>query len=215
MYKLITKKILVVIMSLTLLMLLGSTAVWAQDGDDVTQDQAANVHGVPKYPIIVDGVRYKPEEITRFNGQPLITVVTEQTDREGVLYIFTTEKGAKDYLSSQSLSEGGQTLQIDDNTIQMAGCPSPFSDKTLAWQVTNCSGGSEAYYNGASCRNTIYPPQQVDGISSVVTISNGHQTKFWDNSSCTGSSLVLPSGIKFPDLGVYGWNNRLKSGKIL
>ena len=65
-------------------------------------EEAAIVHQVPNYPVIVDGVRYKPEEISRFNGQVLRFVWDEQAEEEeGVIYAFTTVEGLEQYLREQ------------------------------------------------------------------------------------------------------------------
>ena len=64
-------------------------------------DEASIVHQVPEYPVVVDGVRYEPEEITRFNGQVLRFVWDDRTAQEGVLYAFTTVEGLERYLKEQ------------------------------------------------------------------------------------------------------------------
>ncbi|MGD8501574.1 MAG: hypothetical protein PVJ86_13055 [Phycisphaerales bacterium] len=64
-------------------------------------DESSTVHTVPALPVVVDGVRYEPEEISRFNGQVLRFVADERTGREGVIYAFATVEGLEKYLKEQ------------------------------------------------------------------------------------------------------------------
>lgn len=93
------RKRTVLLVSITLVLLLGligATAVWAQDGGE---GEASLVHPIPSVPVIVDGTRYEPEEISRFNGTVLRFVITSDSAREGHMYAFTSDEGLQEFLS--------------------------------------------------------------------------------------------------------------------
>lgn len=56
------------------------------------------IHQIPKMPIKVDGVIYSPEEIARWNGQPLFYILDSKTKEDGVLTIFTKEEDWENYM---------------------------------------------------------------------------------------------------------------------
>ncbi|MBE2239063.1 MAG: hypothetical protein IAE81_14830 [Caldilineaceae bacterium] len=59
------------------------------------------IHPIPDRPVIIDGVRYAPKEIRRFDGQVLRFIDDDRALREGVLYAFTTREGAEDYMRTE------------------------------------------------------------------------------------------------------------------
>lgn len=61
------------------------------------EEEAAIVHGIPAYPVIIDGVSYEPEGVALFNGQRLHFV----TGKDGKLYAFTAVEGLEKCIQEQ------------------------------------------------------------------------------------------------------------------
>src|SRR3954447_21478825 len=51
--------------------LIGAVATAPADATPTSSTRSPLVHQLPKLPIVVDGVRYAPEQIHRFDGRPL------------------------------------------------------------------------------------------------------------------------------------------------
>jgi hypothetical protein len=195
-------KLALIIMSLTLLMVLGSTTVWAQGGDEVSQDKAENVHQAPKYPIIIDGVRYKPEEVTRFNGQSLIMFANEQVEKEGVIYAFTTEKKAQEYVSSLNVTDSGTSI-----IPQAHG-----SRTTIIYKNSNYSTEIDTGDCGESWNLTGSDDNQASSVRAAHCAAG--YTKLYNYYNLGGSSLWITMGFDVENLSVYGWNDKASSYKV-
>lgn len=50
-----------------------------------------------KLPVIVDGIRYEPDEMERFGNQTMYWVYDEAARRQGVIFAFTTPEAAQAY----------------------------------------------------------------------------------------------------------------------
>ncbi len=57
------------------------------------KEEAKIVHAIPSYPVIIDGIKYKPEDISLFDGIRLRFVA----GRDGSLYAFTTPEGLEQF----------------------------------------------------------------------------------------------------------------------
>ena len=122
-----TRTVLLVSISWVLLLaLIGTTAVWAQGGGE---GESSLVHPIPSVPVIVDGVRCAPEEISRFNGTLLQFVLTTDAVQEGYIYAFTTDERLLEFLSehgrlpSGDVREGG--IEGVDYYVSESGGPPP------------------------------------------------------------------------------------------
>lgn len=176
------------------LVILGPTSALAQS--------EVNVHKIPKYPVIVDDVRYAPEEITRFNGQPLVMFANEQVEKEGVIRAFTTEEKAQEFVSSLKM------MALDINAIPRSqlGITLVFKDINYGNKIDDGSCGEAWNLTGSD----------DNAASSVITAhcSSGSYTKLYDNYNLSGSSLWITTGFDPDDLRDYGWNDRASSYEV-
>jgi hypothetical protein len=61
------------------------------------EDEAAIVHTVPQVPVIINGIKYDPEDVVLFNGQRLHFTV----GKDKQLYAFSDVKELEEFLYSQ------------------------------------------------------------------------------------------------------------------
>ncbi len=65
------------------------------------EKEQAIVHVIPQCPVVIDGVTYKPEDISLFNGHRLRFAEGD----DGTLYAFTTAAGLEDFLAEQNTGQ--------------------------------------------------------------------------------------------------------------
>jgi hypothetical protein len=63
--------------------------------------EAKIIHQVPSCPVIIDGVKYEPEQIHLFDGQQLGFI----SGKDGNLYAFTTEEGLQRFKEAEGLTK--------------------------------------------------------------------------------------------------------------
>lgn len=168
-------------------------------------EKSVIVHPIPQVPIIVNGVKMAPEEITRFNGQALYYLVDNQARANGVVYIFTSLAGIERHIYTT------QTLH-QSNASRMSSC----YEFSAHYRGTYLSGGSPGYVQLGSPGASFTGPfaSWNNDIESVVTTTCNAYTKLYDNTNFTGSSLWLACCGTTNDLDIYGWNNRAGSMKV-
>lgn len=192
----------------TLVMLLISLFIIANNISAQESDQAENppiVHQIPTIPIIVDGIKMPPEDIKKFDGQPLYTVVDNQTESENVLYIYTT------------LDEVNKHVEL---SVQ--------KDESLEDVKASCYVHSRFYINTSYGGNYLslqpgdgvslkYDPYALfdNNIESVKTTScNVYSVLYEGYFYIGGSQLWLLNNRNISDLSIYGWANRASYVKI-
>lgn len=157
------------------------------------QDEPAEiVHPIPRVPIVVDGVKMKPEEITQFNGQPLYFILDEQAKSEGTVYIFTTIEGISEYAKTDSRQ----------TKLAASSCNEP----SIVYKGYSLTGSSLAPGPGAVYDFISNPwlAGWANTMSSVKTTTCNVYTKLYDG----GSQLWLATNGQTNNLGIYGWDNR-------
>jgi hypothetical protein len=168
----------------------------------VTAAPSGEVHKAPAEPFIVDGVKYAPEQISKFNGRPLYFVVNMAKPKEMVGY---TEKNAFDaaVAASKALSTGssvqgaGQYATLyagDELTGDTLTVNSPYGINYLAGVGRGCGlfGCAGDWDNVAS---SIY----INGRVSV-----------YDDIEYRGSWLYL-AGVGWGNLSWWGFDNATSS----
>lgn len=220
---------LVSISLVLLLALIGATAVWAQGGGE---GESPLVHPIPSVPVIVDGVRYPPEEISRFNGTLLQFVLTADAVQEGYMYAFTTDERLLEFLSehgqlpSGDLREGG--IEGVDYYVSEGGEPplptlegspvsacEPSDYWTKFFKDINCGGGVFGSAPGVEWSDLRYRPEGWnDVISSLVVATAASWATLYEHINFGGDQLWVESGLELGDLRDYGWNDRASSIRV-
>jgi hypothetical protein len=221
------RTVLLVSISLVLLLgLIGATAVWAQGGGE---GEASLIHPIPSVPVIVDGVRYEPEEISRFNGILLRFVITSDSAREGRMYAFTSDEGLQGFLSehgglpSDEVREGGME-GVDYYVSESGGPPPPPPEGSTIPNVQLASYWTKFFehinYNGKQFGSApgvgwpdlrYTPPGWNDIISSLQVATDASWATLYEHIYYDGNQLWVQSDLWLPDLRQYGWNDRASS----
>lgn len=220
-------RILLVIISLALLLgLIGAMTVWAQGGGE---DEAPLVHVIPSVPVIVDGVRYEPEEISCFNGTPLQFVLTFDAVQGEYMYAFTTDEGLLEFLSGRGGLPSGDiregSIEGLDYYVSEGGEPPPpppegatvpsvlpASYWTRFFEHINYGGKEFGSAPGVCWPDLRYnPPGWNDIISSLKVATAASWATLYEHIYYGGDQLWVQSGIWLPDLRPYGWNDRASS----
>lgn len=157
-----------------------------------TEAEAAIVHVVPEVPVIIDGVRYKPGEITLFNGQRLRFVV----DTDGVLRAFTTVKGLEQFIAEefgQPASRGVELLSLAYGRFY----EHIYYSGWALWVGPGIGISDLGFFH--------------DKISSVQVDQGITAGVLWEHEYFTGSYFWVSGGSSYPSLVPYGWNDRASS----
>lgn len=151
------------------------------------------VHPVPLIPIVVDGVKMQPEEISKYDGQPLYYLVTEQSEAEGVIYIFTT---LEKLTNSDELAQSSK-----NNNNLMTSCTN-----TSVFYVDTYQGGRSIGLEPGDYLTLSLPAVYFlyKNIESVKTTSCNVYTKLFGSP---GQLWLACCGIT-NDLAIYGWDNK-------
>lgn len=167
-------------------------------------EEAAIVHQAPDYPVIVDGVRYEPDEISRFNGQVLRFVWDERAEKEGVIYAFTTVEGLEQYLREQWGWPSSQESTTSDG--QIAGLWTNFYKH---WWYGGAVFGSAPGVGWPDLR--VAPAGWNDRISSVQVATEASGATLYEHVNFGGAQFWMQSGSNYPVLWWHGWNDRASS----
>jgi hypothetical protein len=153
-------------------------------------EEQAIVHEVPPCPVVIDGVTYKPEDISLFNGVRLRFV----TGKDGILYAFTTPEGLEKFLQD-----------------------TPVITK-FALLDTISTFYKDIYYAGDQCGAAPgcgFPYLSTmgydDTISSVQVNTAAFLAYLYDYANYRGDYFVMLSGSSHYLLALEGWNDRASS----
>jgi hypothetical protein len=171
------------------------------------------VHPIPQMPIVIDGVRYAPEEISQFNGRVLRYVLDQHGQSEGVIYAFTTLEGLTQYLKAQwGWAPGSSSARSMGSAIVR-----PMSDSY--WTVFY----ADAYYAGSTILSapnaaisdlSTVSPGWNDRISSVKVATGSAWATLYADTSYAGDQLWMQRGTEWSSLAGSGWDNRASSLKV-
>jgi hypothetical protein len=171
------------------------------------------VHPIPQMPIVVDGVRYAPEEISQFNGRVLRYVLDQHSQSEGVIYAFTTLEGLTQYFKDQW---GWEPTSPSARSLG-TGIVRPMSDSY--WTVFY----ADAYYAGSTILSapnaaisdlSTVSPGWNDRISSVQVSTGAAWATLYADTSYGGDQLWMQRGTEWSSLAGNGWDNRASSLKV-
>ncbi len=162
------------------------------------EEEAAIVQVVPQVPIIIDGVLYKPEDITLFNGHRLRFT----TDDEGNFYAFTTVEGAEKFLVDYLIQSGIEATHI--NKIEgTRGSVTLCEHITYLGEYFDITGTMDSFgdFNDKGSSFIVSP-----GLLGIIWEHEGRTGEYFYRAA--GSAIVM-----VPFLGAFGWNDRASSGQ--
>jgi hypothetical protein len=185
---------------------------------------AGNKTGPPPVfvPVILDGIRYEPEEFNRINSVLFsngVDLIYNINSVDGILYAFTTVEGYNEYIIRRGLPS---YLKLDDNRQPMNELRMVNNSQTAYAAVYPYLGKFYEHINylGAylsMALDTVVPDLRTynfnDRISSLSTFEYSYSYLYQDINY--GGSVLIHDGMKgpIPSLVPYGWNDRISSIK--
>jgi hypothetical protein len=179
------------------LALAAAASVSALTAGTASAAQKANVHATPKVPVVIDGKRYAPKAIHRFDGRKIHLEARKGPDGKPELVVKAKAPKHKKK-TARSSSYGGYVG---------------------FWDGANFRGSGFWRYHGDSIANLATVPYGCflwcwgswdDVISSVET--DGAHTTLFDGKNFTGTSLEIPEEWgRRADLGQFGFDNKTTS----
>lgn len=178
----------------------------------------------PKLPIIVDGTRYAPSEITRFaDKETLYYVYDAAAEPEGVLLIFTSQGAFDRYLRDHEGILPSALPSASSDTVQQPSMSTGVQPEMF------CSGtdvyaqfSEDIWYDGASL--SLSPGEYLgdltatqcgnfnDRISSIAANpANVAGVRVWEHVHQGGDVLHMDrskGNMTYADLVLVGWNDR-------
>lgn len=160
------------------------------------EDAEAKVtHAIPQCPVIINGIKYKPEEITKFNGQRLHFT----TDKAGSLYAFTDAKAMEAFIEN----EYGPVFELainDKDVLALSSQSELFENWLYSGDVLFLSPGNQL-------------PQLFgwDNRISSAKITSSAPVTLWDSAWYGGDSFTMMPGSNHSALAFEGWNDRASS----
>jgi len=159
------------------------------------EDEAKIVHEVPPCPVIIDGIKYEPEQVHLFDGQQLGFI----TGKDGQLYAFTTEEGIRRFRENQKIL----VPSVQEASVKMLDNMSHFyRDAFLAGDKLDL-----IYYASLSVMTSTWNNQ----ISSLQTSSSCLYCRLYDYEYFQGDYHEVQSSTTELWLFYYGWNDRASS----
>jgi hypothetical protein len=160
-----------------------------------------NIHQAPRAPFVVDGVRYAPEQISKFNGRPLYFIVdlakpdqmTGYTNKTDFDTKVASSKATNTTTGGVGTQQAGQYVSLysgDELTGDRFDLNSPYGVNYLAGVNRGCG-----LFGCAG---------QWDNVASSIFI-NG-RVSVYDGIEYTGSWLYF-QGYGYANLSWYGFDN--------
>lgn len=165
------------------------------------EDESKIIHEVPPCPVIIDGIKYEPEQIHLFDGQRLRFTV----DNENNLYAFTTEDAIDKFHHKQRELLANEN--IGDVVLLSAGYSYFYEDM---------------YFGGAGLAVPPgYPGGYVanlgvmnDKISSFILDDGIYKACLFEDLYYSGDVFERVGGTMITSLWIFGWNDRASSLKV-
>jgi hypothetical protein len=191
---------------------LDSLRLLAPGTPQTTEPSTPPTHRPPRVAVIVDGVEYDPQDITRFDGQTLTFVADGNTDRilaytddrplytamwaAGMLGRLSTPTGAREDVRAGSAPPTfGETRMFEHH----------FFDGDWFWVPAN-----HGWADLTRLRHGSWPGSDWnDTISSVARTDC--LMGYFEHINYGGIKLVVPAGFELTELDTWGWNDRISS----
>lgn len=167
-----------------------------------------NIHQAPRAAFVVDGVRYAPEQISKFNGQPLYFIVdlakpdqmtgyTNKTDFDAMVAAGKGTNATTGGIGTQQAGQYASLFSGDELTGDRFDLYSPYSVNYLAGINRGCGL--------FGCAGTW------DNVASSIFV-NG-RVSVYDDIEYRGSWLYF-QGYGYANLSWYGFDNITSSMNV-
>lgn len=164
------------------------------------EDESKIIHKVPPCPVIIDGIKYEPEQIYLFDGQRLRFTV----DNKNNLYAFTTEKAIDKFHQKQRVL----SRETPGDVFLMSAGYSYFYE--------------HMYFGGTGLAVPPgYPGGYIanlgvmnDKISSFILDDVIYKACLFEDLYYGGDVFERVGGTMITSLWIFGWNDRASSLKV-
>jgi hypothetical protein len=173
-------------------------AVGAAAAPAMASDSAKLVHQTPKLPVVIDGVRYAPQAIHRYDGREVHLTLRRAVDGKAELVVSAKRPKLVHTRKARASSPGGYVVFAEHAN----GGGARF------WRG---HGESVAQLSTVPTGCFIFCWGSFDNIISSVE-TNGAHTVLFDGTYFTGNSLSIPEEWgRRADLSNWGFNDRASS----
>ena len=156
-------------------------------------------HIVPQVPITIDGIEYEPNDIKRFDGQPLHFFPVMRSGYASAMHVFTQARDAFRYTHEFKQLEVIPVL--GDRVVIFEHINYQGHDKDFWVNISNLGGCWMYPFHGWN-----------DQISSIQ--SGSRTTTFYEHVDYKGSSFTMMNNQSISNLVPLGWNDRISSIRI-
>lgn len=173
-------------------------------------------HQVPSHALTVDGVQIAPDDITKYDGQPLHFYINAEMHAQNRFAAYTSEQGLQQALKTHQEKAGA----IQPRTSAGNNTGYCFENVGFGGATLKIPRMSDFWNFSLPNLNQVYRNCFLwwcwnpwnDIISSVK--SEDHLLRFWENTNLSGSSLIIAVGVQITSLVPLGWNDRTSSLQI-
>jgi hypothetical protein len=168
----------------------------------------ASVNFEPTVPFMLDGVRYAPAEIQRFDHQPLHFVLDHQAQAEGVLHAFKTREDAGRYMASQANTSTAM-VQPGRATQSATSCL-PYHARIYNWTNYNQDwlDLSADLHDLRQVHRGWWPWDNWNDVISSIRVGCQTSVTLYVNTDHTGGSFAIPQNTS---LQYLDWIDNLTS----
>lgn len=155
-------------------------------------------HVSPRISILVDHATVSPQDISQFDGVPLhFMMCRPQGGGQAAFHAFTTREGLGQQLLECTL--GVPTASVREAPLQATN-GIIFNDSEWWGEASYFLAAGQSINLTDTWWNKRMSSLRGGGVGTLVTL--------FENADFSGSTLTLTTDLAWPDLGVFGWNNR-------
>lgn len=167
-------------------------------------------HQAPPVRIMVDGELREPEEISRFNGRPIIYLMNAESQEGGFVYVFADHQQLRTHLQARGKMPRGEVSGVTAANQNPAVF---FVDPSLEGYELKVEPGY-ALPNLKDV-NMAFLRNWNDEISSLTASPVGTYTVLYMHSNYWGSEVWTEAGGYKYDLSWANFDNQASSIKVL
>jgi hypothetical protein len=193
--------------------LLGPTPASASGGSKV---------GPVQVPVILDGVRYESDDYNRLKdsltaqGTILRYVLTPEAQKQGLVYVFTSEKGEWEFKIKHGFRvDLPSPVDLPKSPSVLALTTASYTPLVIYWEgiyftqshlIAQAGTGNNDLRNVPCCNGGNWN----DRISSV-DVGDGAASYNWENINYQGARLTIGGPLSLSNLAQIGWDDVISS----
>ncbi|WP_049568618.1 hypothetical protein [Streptomyces sp. SBT349] len=183
------------------------------------------VHQVPDVPTTIDGESVDPSSITEYNGRPLYMAALPGGSSKGRLAVFTDGAEFERFVSARGGPADLLGREPQEVTVEQAAAfaaaddPSALQELVTIHEHAGPGGAALGIPVGTGVTNLqdwdlscfLFFCNNWNDETSAATAGGFSGMSLFEHRDFGRSVLWVNGGTSFPDLTVYGWNDRTSS----